>query len=154
MIAIAVLPCLATPLSFTSGRPSDQTSAVPTTSEDPLQASPSRQALGYSRSNKLVVFAPTDKTRRLTPSQRYVRSVRHLRIPIGPAQPNSVPSSPRFPPYEAFERRPRVEPRAPAKGRRPKPFSKAVIPFSTADATVGGKLPVVVLEVTDGGRGA
>ena len=39
------------------------------------------------------------------------------------AQPNSAPPYPRFPPYEAFGRRPRPEPRAPAKGRRPKPFS-------------------------------
>ena len=34
--------------------------------------------------------------------------------------------------YEAFGRRPRVEARAPAKGRRPKPFSEAVIRDSNA----------------------
>ena len=35
------------------------------------------------------------------------------------AQPNSALSYPRFPPCEAFERRPHAKPRAPAKGRRP-----------------------------------
>jgi len=59
--------------------------------------------------------------------QPRVRSVRDLQIPIGRAQPNRASSSPRFPPYEAFERRPRVKPRTPAKGRRPKPFSIAAI---------------------------
>src|SRR5271166_506648 len=48
------------------------------------------------------------------------------------AQPNSALSYPRFPPYEAFERRPRVEPSASAKGRRPKPFSQAVFGDSCA----------------------
>ena len=118
-------PCLASPLSFTSGRASDQTSAVLTTSADPLQAPRSRHALVCLRSKKLAAFAPTDNTGRLRPPQRYVRSVRDLQIPIGPARPNRTPSSPRFPPYEAFERRPR---RAPIVlqcwGRRPKPFSK------------------------------
>jgi hypothetical protein len=82
MIAIAVLPCLATPLSFTSGRASDQTSAVLTTSADPLQAPRSRRERVCSRSKKLVVFAPTDNTRRLRPPQPHPRSVRDLQIPI------------------------------------------------------------------------
>src|SRR5271166_4018922 len=38
---------------------------------------------------------------------------------------NSAFSCPRFPPYEAFGRRPRAQSRAPAKGRPPKPFSIA-----------------------------
>ncbi len=49
------------------------------------------------------------------------------------AQPNSALSYPRFPPYEAFRRRPSVKPRAPAKGRRPKPFSQAAIRNGPAD---------------------
>ena len=53
------------------------------------------------------------------------------------AQPNSALSYPRFPPYEAFGRRPRVKPRAPAKGRRPKPFSKADV--ATVDVAVGNR---------------
>ena len=84
-------PCLATPLSFTSGRASEQTSAVLTTSEDPLQAPRSRQALVCSRSNTLVVFVPTDKTGQLRPPHPRVRSVSDLQIPIAPAQPNRAP---------------------------------------------------------------
>ena len=42
----------------------------------------------------------------------YDRSVRDPKIPIGPARPNSALSCPRFPPYEAFGRRPRAKPRA------------------------------------------
>src|SRR5271166_5696151 len=38
---------------------------------------------------------------------------------------NSAFSCPRFPPNEAFGRRPRAQSRAPAKGRPPKPFSIA-----------------------------
>jgi hypothetical protein len=42
-------------------------------------------------------------------------------LPIARARPNSAPSCPRFPPCEAFERRPpRLAPPS-AKGRRPKP---------------------------------
>jgi hypothetical protein len=52
------------------------------------------------------------------------------------AQPNSALSYPRFPPYEAFGRRPRVKPRAPAKGRRPKPFSTAVVHSSARMLTL------------------
>jgi hypothetical protein len=92
------------------------TSAALTTSADPLQAPRSRQPLVCSRSNKLVVFARIDNTGRLRPPRRCVRSVGDLQIPIGPAQPNRAPSSPRFPPYEAFERRP---PSSPARLQRP-----------------------------------
>ncbi len=84
-------PCLATPLSVSSGRASDQTSPVLTTSADLFQAPRSRQALVCSRSKKLVIFAPTDNTGRLRPPQPHVRSLRDLQIPIGPAQPNRPP---------------------------------------------------------------
>ena len=63
----------------------------------------------------ITLGAPTDNTGRLRPPQRYVRSVRDLQIPIGPARPNRAPSSSRFPPYEAFERRP---PSSPARLQR------------------------------------
>src|SRR5271166_1073420 len=47
------------------------------------------------------------------------------KISIGRARPNGVPSYPRFPPWEAFERRPQNPYDRPANGRRPKPFTKA-----------------------------
>src|SRR5208282_3150821 len=48
------------------------------------------------------------------------------KISIGRARPNGVPSYPRFPPWEAFERRPQNPYDRPAKGRRPKPFTSPV----------------------------
>ena len=66
----------------------------------------SRQALVCSRSNTLVAYVPIDKNGCLRPPQPHPRSVRDLQIPIARPQPNRASSSPRFPPYEAFERRP------------------------------------------------
>ena len=40
----------------------------------------------------------------------------------------SAPTSPRFPPWEAFERRPANPHDRPARGRRPQPFTEAEIP--------------------------
>src|SRR5271166_2001055 len=80
-----------------------------------------------SPSKKLVVFVPARHNARHQPPKPNQRSVRDPKIPIGRARPNSAHSCPRFPPYEAFGRRPRVKPRAPAKGRRPKPFSKTAV---------------------------
>ncbi len=72
-----------------------------------------------------VVFAPTENNARDRPPEappalrpRPQNPHRSRR-----AQPNSALSYPWFPPFEAFGRRPRVKPRAPAKGRHPKPFS-------------------------------
>ena len=48
--------------------------------------------------------------------------------PAPPPSPTRIRiDTSRFPPYEAFGRRPRAEPRPPAKGRHPKPFSQADI---------------------------
>src|SRR5271157_2540005 len=49
------------------------------------------------------------------------------KISIGRARPNGVPSYPRFPPWEAFERRPQNPYDRPANGRRPKPFTIAEV---------------------------
>jgi hypothetical protein len=51
------------------------------------------------------------------------RSVRNPQIPIGRALHS--PSSTRFPPWEAFGRQPRRLASTVAKGRPPKPFTKA-----------------------------
>ena len=101
--------------SLSPPRAPEQEGDVLTRSPVLLQAPRPRPPLTCSPSKTLVVFAPTDKTGRLRPPQPRVRSVRDLQIPIARPQPNRAPSSPRFPPYEAFERRPPVEPRAPAK---------------------------------------
>jgi hypothetical protein len=96
----------ATPLSFASGHASERTAVVLTPSADPRQAPGSRQALVCSGSNTLVAYVPIDKNGCLRPPQPHPRSVRDLQIPIARPQPNRASSSPRFPPYEAFERRP------------------------------------------------
>src|SRR5271165_3620450 len=49
------------------------------------------------------------------------------KISVGRARPNGVPSYPRFPPWEAFERRPQNPYDRPANGRRPKPFTIAEV---------------------------
>ena len=81
----------------------------------------------HPRPKKLVVSAPDKNTGRpfapaATSAIRPRSSNPHRARPT-----KQRPSSPRFPPYEAFKRRPRAKPRAPAKGRRPKPFSKAAV---------------------------
>ena len=82
--------------------------------------------------------APTPAARILAPEKaRRLRSRRQHWPPPAPAATWAIrprppnphrsrpakqrPSSPRFPPYEAFGRRPRAQPHRPAKGRRPKP---------------------------------
>jgi hypothetical protein len=105
LMTVATLPH-ATPLSFASGHASERTAVVLTPSADPRQAPGSRQALVCSGSNTLVAYVPIDKNGCLRPPQPHPRSVRDLQIPIARPQPNRASSSPRFPPYEAFERRP------------------------------------------------
>jgi hypothetical protein len=95
-----------------------QTVSRPHAPHPPLASSPAK---------KPVVFAPAQNNARHRPRRPHQRSIRDPKIPIGRARPNSALSYPRFPPYEAFGRRPRAQPRPPAKGRRPKPFSQAVI---------------------------
>jgi len=51
-----------------------------------------------------------------SPPPPHGRSVRDPKIPIGPAQQNRASSFPRFPPYEAFGRRPRAQSQRACKG--------------------------------------
>jgi hypothetical protein len=62
MIAIAVLPASQRRAASLPAKRRRQTSAILTTSADPLRAPRSRQALVCSRSNKLVVVVPAGKT--------------------------------------------------------------------------------------------
>ena len=72
-----------------------------------------------------VVPSAENSERRRPPTPRSP-AVRVPQIPIG-ALEKQPPTSPRFPPWEAFERRPRRLQHRPQKGRRPKPFTEAGI---------------------------
>ena len=52
----------------------------------------------------------------LHPRRHMGDPVRDPKIPIAPAQPNRASSFPRFPPYEAFGRRPRAQSQRACKG--------------------------------------
>ena len=116
MIAIAVLPpSQRRSASLPAARRSRR--ALPSQRPQTLSKRRAPATPSYVRDRtSLVAFAPTDNTGTARPPPPRVRSVRDLQIPIGPAQANRAPSSPRFPPYEAFERRPLVDTRAPAMG--------------------------------------
>ena len=86
--------------------------------QNSLQAPRPHPPPSSSPSKKHVVFIPADNTSRLRPRPPHRRSIRDLQIPIACAQPSRRPILP-----AVSSRRPRVKPRAPAKGRRPKPFS-------------------------------
>ena len=88
-------------------------SRPPQNSLQPLRPHP---PLASSPPKKRVVFAPDDNTGRPPPPPPHGRSVRDPKIPIGPAQPNRASSFPRFPPYEAFGRRPRAQSQRACKG--------------------------------------
>ena len=118
---------LAMLIAFASPRAPEQERDALTTSAASLPLLRPHPPLASSPPKKRVVFAPDDNTGCPPPLPPHGRSVRDPKIPIGPAQPNRASSFPRFPPYEAFGRRPRARPSAPAKGRRPKSFSKADI---------------------------
>ena len=96
-------PCPATPLNFTSGRPSDQTSAVLTTSADPLQAPRSRRALVCSRSKKLAVCAPTDNTGRLRPPPSFA-----MRTALSQSEGTAPPMRTEFRPFSRVRHLSRV----------------------------------------------
>jgi hypothetical protein len=105
----------ATPIVFVSNHASEHERDVLATSADSLQ---------LPRPHPPLALAP-EKTRRvrfrrqhrLYPAPApYGRSVRDLQIPIARAQPTRASSSPRFPPYEAFGRGPRAQPRRACKG--------------------------------------
>jgi hypothetical protein len=78
-----------------------------------------RQARPHWRSNTPAVVSPAPRLLRHQPPGPSAI----LKISIDRARPNSVPSCPRFPPWEAFERRPRpgVLHRARAGVRNPSP---------------------------------
>ena len=75
-----------------------------------------RQGRTSSRPNSLVIIVSAAKIARHRPPQRHTRAVRDPKISIGRARPNGCPSCPRFPPWEAFERRPRTTHDRPAQG--------------------------------------
>ena len=79
--------------------------------------------------NSLVIIVSAAKIARHRPPRRHTRAVRDPKISIGRARPNSAPTSPRFPPWEAFERRPHNSHDRPTRGRRPKPFTETVTPL-------------------------
>ena len=55
-------------------------------------------------------------------------AVRDPQIPIDRARPKQRPFCPRFPPWEAFGRRPIRERSRAISGRRPKPFTEGEVP--------------------------
>jgi hypothetical protein len=79
----------------------------------------------YARDRKPSSSSFPSMTRGATGPQSPTSAPSATPNPHRSRQPNRPPSSPRFPPDEAFGRRPRVQTRASAKGRRPKPFSTA-----------------------------
>ena len=81
----------------------------------------SRSGLASARSNKLAIVLPIDAIFSPPLQDRPRRSVHDPQIPVGRALQSF--SSPRFPPWEAFGRRPRRLASTVAKGRRPKPFT-------------------------------
>jgi hypothetical protein len=97
---------LATPFLLASGRAPEQQDAVFNSSALLLQASRSRSTLAGFSAKKLVVFFPAAKYPRRQPPKSHERFVRDLKNPHRPRPTNQRPSSPRFPPWEAFERRP------------------------------------------------
>src|SRR5271166_1875408 len=82
-----------------------------------------RQRPASSRPNSIVIIVSAAKIARHRPPRRHARAVRDPQIPIARARPSRAPSCPRFPPREAFERRPQTAHDRPPRGRRPKPFT-------------------------------
>lgn len=103
-------------IAFASPRAPEQERDVLTTSADSLQPLRPHPPLASSPPKKRVVFAPDDNTGCPPPPPPHRRPVRDPKIPIGPAQPNRASSFPRFPPYEAFGRRPRAQSQRACKG--------------------------------------
>jgi hypothetical protein len=121
-------------IAFASPRAPEQECDVLTTSADSLQPLRPHPPLASSPPKKRIVFAPDDNTGCPPPPPPHGRSVRDPKIPIAPAQPNRASSFPRFPPYEAFGRRPRAQSQRTCKGpasetlqfsghRRPRPWT-------------------------------
>jgi hypothetical protein len=124
MIAIAALP---TAQRRSSSPPAARRSRKALSSQRPQTLSARRAHIRRSYARDRQSSSPSFPPRTMgatSPPKPHERSVRDPKIPIGRAQPNRAPSCPRFPPCEAFGRRPRAQPSAPAKGRRPKLFSR------------------------------
>ena len=90
----------------------------------------SRRRANARRSHMLAL--EKDRCLRLSPEQRAPPAPNAPRAfyprPQNPHRSRPTKQRPFLPavsPYEAFGRRPRAQPRPPAKGRRPKPFSEA-----------------------------
>ncbi len=115
---------LAMLIAFASPRAPQQERDALTTSAASLPLLRPHPLLASSPPKKRVVFAPDDNAGRPPPPPPHGRSIRNPKIPVGPAQPNRASSSRRFPPYEAFGRRPRAQSQRACKGPRPKPSVK------------------------------
>jgi hypothetical protein len=115
------------PIAFASPHAPEQERDALTTSADSLQLLRPHPPLASSPPKKRVVFAPDDNTGCPPPPPPHGRPVRDPKIPIAPAQPNRASSFPRFPPYEAFGRRPRAQSQRTCKGPASETFSQAVV---------------------------
>ena len=118
---------LATPIALEAGQPPELPGPARSRPADPRQAPNSHCALTPPPQANPTHLVQTDEITRLQPSQQYPRSTQDLQIPIGRARPDRASSGPRFPPREAFERRPRGGAPGRVGGRRPKPFTIAVV---------------------------
>src|SRR5271166_637666 len=157
LMIVAALPAAQRRFSA-SNRALEQEGDVLTRSALLLQAPRPHTPLASSPSKNPVVFAPTHNNARHRPPKPHQRSVRDPKIPIGRAAPNQTAPFPtrgflltrlsdagpasrtarlQRAASETLQqngrsRTPaRVEPRAPAKGRRPKPFSFSAEPGAT-----------------------
>ena len=139
MIAITILPASQRRSASLPAARRSRPALSLTTSADLLQALRSRQALVCPRSNKLVVFAPTDKTGRLRPPQPHLRSVRDLQIPIGPAQPNRPPPPRGFLLTRVSNAGPASSPPRLQRAGVRNPSAKRSLRIATVDVAVGGK---------------
>ncbi len=116
---------LATPLSLASSRAPEQERDVLTTSADPLQPPRPSPPHVSAPAKKPVVSLPTITPAAFQPPPPHRRSVRDPQIPIGRAH-QTAPFLPAVSSLRGFRTpAPRLSPDRPAKGRRPKPFSRA-----------------------------
>ncbi len=114
-------------IAFASPRAPEQERDVLTTSADSLQPLRPHPPLASSPPKKRVVFAPDDNTGCPPPPPPHGRSVRDPKIPIGPPSQSAPLPSRGFLLTRLSDAGPAPSPNAPAKGRRPKPFSLADI---------------------------
>ena len=113
IVALPASLCLS---AFAAPRAPEQERDVLTTPAASLQPLRPHPPLASSPPKKRVVFAPDDNTGCPPPPPPHGRSVREPKMPIGPAKPSRASSFPRFPPYEAFGRRPRAQSQCACKG--------------------------------------